>query len=57
MKIRNKNEKEKKTKTISFAYDDGYEALEWLEFQSQGRPRGASGYLIELLLKDKNNNK
>lgn len=57
MKIRNKNEKEKKTKTISFAYDDGYEALEWLESQSQGRPRGASGYLIELLLKDKNNNK
>lgn len=48
-----KNDKPKKQKTLSFAYDDGYEALEWLEKQSTNTRGGISGYIIDLILKDK----
>ena len=41
-------------KTFSFAYHDGYEALEWLESQADANDRGGmSAYIIKLLLEDK----
>lgn len=48
-----KNTKPKKQKTVSFAFEDGYEALEWLENQAANTRLGISGYIINLLLEDK----
>lgn len=41
-------------KQISFAYEDGYKALEWLLEQVNDTPRETySGYIVKLLLEDK----
>lgn len=48
------NEFKKKQKQISFAYEDGYEALDWLIEQAKKDCReNCSAYIVKLLLEDK----
>lgn len=48
-----KNKKPKKARAFSFAFDDGYEALEWLEENGKKSKGGKSSYLVRVLLEDK----
>ena len=48
------NNYKKIQKQFSFAYRDGYEALEWLNEQVKTNPRETnSSYIVKLLLEDK----
>lgn len=48
------NEFKKKQKQISFAYKEGYDALDWLIQQAKKECRGnCSAYIVNLLLEDK----
>lgn len=48
------NEYKKKQKQLSFAYKEGYDALEWLTQQADKEYHGnCSAYVVKLLLEDK----
>ena len=49
------NQKSKQMKVLSFAYDDGYEALDWLKERGKETRGGMSAYIVKLLLEDKQN--
>lgn len=51
---RPKNNVHKKIqRTFSFAYEDGYQALEFLDEMAHVIVGGRSGYIISLILQDK----
>lgn len=50
-----KNDKPKIKKMFSFAYEDGYEALDWLDERGKETKGGMSAYIIRLILEDKRN--
>ena len=50
-----KNEKGKKMKVLSFAFEDGYEALDWLTEKGKETRGGMSAYIVRVLLEDKQN--
>lgn len=53
-KINKKQENlyKKKVRTFSFAYEDGYMALDFLDEISKSVVGGKSGYLVSLILQD-----
>lgn len=44
-------------RTFSFAYEDGYKALEYLDKIGKTVVGGKSGYIIKLILQDMERNK
>lgn len=53
MELNSYGRKPKKIKAICFAYEDGHEALEWLETEGRNFRGGMSNYIVRLLLEDK----
>ena len=53
---KSKNPHKKITRTFSFAYEDGYRALEYLDKVSKTMFGGKSGYIINLILQDMEKN-
>ena len=53
---KSKNPHKKITRTFSFAYEDGYRALEYLDKVGKTMFGGKSGYIINLILQDMEKN-
>ena len=53
---KSKNPHKKITRTFSFAYEDGYRALEYLDKVGKTMFVGKSGYIINLILQDMEKN-
>ena len=51
-----KNLYKKKQRTLSFAYEKGYKALDYLERMGENTVGGKSGYIVKLLLEDMQRN-
>ena len=51
-----KNLYKKKQRTLSFAYEEGYKALDYLERMGENTVGGKSGYIVKLLLEDMQRN-
>lgn len=51
-----KNNYKKIPRTFSFAYEDGYKALEYLDKIGKTVVGGKSGYIINLILQDMQKN-
>lgn len=51
-----KNLYKKKQRTLSFAYEEGYKALDYLERMGEITVGGKSGYIVKLLLEDMQRN-
>ena len=51
-----KNQHKKIPRTFSFAYEDGYKALEYLDKVGKTVVGGKSGYIVSLILKDMEKN-
>lgn len=49
----NKNEYKKIPRTFSFAFEEGYEALKYLDEHCDKGRGGKSAYIVKLLLEDK----
>lgn len=52
----NQNMYKKISRTFSFAYEDGYRALEYLDKIGKTVVGGKSGYIVNLILQDMNKN-
>lgn len=52
----NQNMYKKIPRTFSFAYEDGYKALEYLDKVGKTVVGGKSGYIINLILQDMRKN-